>query len=81
MSKRKQITTEDKYYAILQLEKKESNQQTIANEFGINKATVCRWMGEATRVQIKKAYEENNVRGDRKKLRSSKYSDLQSTLF
>ena len=40
MSKRKQITTEGKYYAILRLEKKESNQQTIANEFGINKATV-----------------------------------------
>ena len=40
MSKSKQITTEDKYYAILRLEKKESNQQTIANEYGINKATV-----------------------------------------
>ena len=75
MSKWKQIGNEEKYYAILRIEKKECSQQQIAEELGVNKATVSKWMEETTRAQIKKIYQEDNVQADRKKLRVSKYPE------
>ena len=47
----------------------------------MNKATVSKWMEETTRAQIKKAYEEDNFQVDRKKLRVSKYRELEMSVF
>ena len=41
--------------------KKKCSQQQIAEELGVNKATVSKWMEETARAQTKKAYEEYNV--------------------
>ena len=38
-------------------------------------------MEETTRAQIKKAYPEDNVQADRKKLRVSKYPELEMSVF
>ena len=48
MTKRKltSIPLEEKYYAIQRIEKKECTQEKIASEFGVNKATVSRWMSK-----------------------------------
>ena len=43
MTKRKQISNEQKYDPILRLENESSTQQKVANEFGINKATFSGW--------------------------------------
>ena len=81
MTKRKQISTEEKYNAILRLENEECTQQKIADELGINKATVSKWMEETQRLIIKKAFEEENVKSDRKRLRFSKYLELEITVY
>ena len=80
MTKRKQTGIEDMYYAIIRLEKKECTQLTIAGELGVSRTTVSKWMEEEQRAKIKKAYEEN-VNGQRKKLRTSKFVDLDITVF
>ena len=81
MTKRKltSIPLEEKYYAIQRIEKKECTQEKIASKFGVNKATVSRWMSKEQMASIKEAYENNTV-GTRKRLRSSVYEDLEITI-
>ena len=63
----------------IRIEKKECTQEKIASEFGVNKATVSRWMSKEQMASIKEAYENNTV-GTRKRLRSSVYEDLEITI-
>ena len=52
-------------------EKKESTQQKIDDEYGVNLSTVSKWMEKDQSEKIKNTYEEN-INGQRKRLRTSK---------
>ena len=51
-------SVEVQYDAILRLENEKYTQQKVADELGINKATVSKWMKETKRLIIKMAFEE-----------------------
>ena len=65
MTKRKQTGIEDIYHAIIRIETNGCTQKQIADELGVNRTTVSKWMEEEKREKIKKAFEEN-INGNRK---------------
>ena len=80
MTKRKKTPIEDIYHAIILLEKKERTQQKIADELGVHQTKVSKWMDNDKKDKIKNAYKEN-INGQRKRLRASKYADLVITVY
>ena len=67
MTKRKQTGIEDIYHAIIRIETNGCTQKQIADELGVNRTTVSKWVEQEKREKIKKVFEEN-INGNRKKL-------------
>ena len=78
MTKRKQTAIKDMYHAIIRLEKNESTQHQIADQ--VHPFTVSKWMEKDKKEKIKSAFEKN-INGQRKRLRTSKYFDLDITVY
>ena len=75
MTKRKQTPIEDIYHATIRLEKNKSTQQKIVDQLVVNQTTVSKWMDKDKKEKIKNLYEEN-INGQRQRLRTFKYVDL-----
>ncbi len=76
--KRKQISLEVKYEAIKKIERKEKNQMEISKELECSKCTVSSWMKDKDTII---SNYENNIEGKRKRIRTSKYEDIEEALF
>jgi hypothetical protein len=76
--KRKQISLEVKYEAIKKIERKEKNQMEISKELECSKCTVSSWMKDKDTII---SNYENNIELKRKRIRTSKYEDIEEALF
>ena len=79
MTKRKQTVIEDIYHAIIRIKMNGCSQKKIADELGVNRTTVRKWMEEEKREKIKQAF-KLNINGKRKKLFIHTYYFLHLTL-
>jgi len=68
-------TVEEKYQIIQRIESKKATQSEIAKETGIPRSTIARWCS-IEKEKIIQAYESNSSASSRKRLRSSKYEDI-----
>ena len=81
MLKRKNQSTflEVKYDAVKRLGKKEATQEQIAQELGVARCSVSRWLSQ--QETIIEAYESILANGNRKRMRSSKYEKIDESLY
>ena len=73
-------TVEEKYQIIQRIESKKATQSEIAKETGIPRSTISRWCS-IEKEKIIQAYESNSSASSRKRLRSSKYEDIDESLY
>lgn len=77
--KRKQISLEDKYFAILASENREKTNVQIALELGCVKSAVSNWLRD--KKAIKEAYEKSLANESRKRLRATKYGQIEEAVY
>lgn len=70
---------EDKYQAILEVEKANKSKSEIARTFGVPANTLSTWIKNA--AKIKEAYLQSSFAHDRKRMRTANYEDVEHALI
>ena len=80
-NKRKHYSLEQKYNAIMAVENNLKSQLDIIKELGAKQSTVNGWFNEEEKRKIITAFQNNIKSSKRKRLRGSKYQDIDESLF